>query len=356
MHSLREPGERPRHDSIVAALRHHDAYGDGVTSLEVIETHRAWVFLTSAHAYKLAKANPAHRHDAVSLEQRLRACQHEVALNQRLGRDVYRGVVPLARVKRGYRVDGQGPAVEWLIVMRRLPRQLMLDVAIAERRVHLDQVDALSDVLRSFHALAEPAPATGADYCRRLVADVEAKHAVLERAHYGLDPSGSERLAAGLLAWIARRAPQLECRAGTLVDAHGDLRPEHICLESPPVVIDCLEFDRELRRLDPVSETAFLALECRRLGGAWIGSRLLSRLSRQLGLEVAELARFYEGYHALVRAAVALWHLDDPAQCRHDLWRARAEQYVRLGLDSLAVAPDASAAPSTASLHPLGLE
>jgi aminoglycoside phosphotransferase family enzyme len=325
--------DEPRHDVIVAALRHPDAYSDGTPSVEIIETHRAWVFLTNAHAYKLAKATASHPHDAATLERRRRACQHELELNQRLGGDVYQGVVPLTRVMQGYRLDGDGPVVEWLIAMRRLPRALMLDVAIAEHRVHLRQVDALADVLLNFYEHAAPASMTGPEYRQRLLLDIDAKRAALARPQYGLDASSAEQLAATLHAWVARRQALLESRATTLVDAHGDLRPEHVCLEPRPVVIDCLEFDRELRRLDPASEIAFVALECRRLGAAWIGSRLLSRLA--LPPEANDLTRFYQGYHALVRAAVAIWHLDDPEQRRQELWRTRAEHYLRLGLERL---------------------
>jgi aminoglycoside phosphotransferase family enzyme len=290
MRVLWDTSDVPCHDVIVAALRRPDAYSDGASSVEVIETHRAWVFLTNAHAYKLAKAQASHRHDAASLEERLRNCQRELTLNRRLGRDVYQGVVPLACARQGYRVDGQGPTVEWLVAMRRLPRHLMLDVAIAERSVHVQQVDALAEELVSFYGHAVPAPMAAAEYRGRLLADIDAKHAALARPDYGLDPSSSERLAAALHAWVAHRAPQLECRASTLVDAHGDLRPEHICLEPRPVIIDCLEFDRGLRRLDPASEVAFLALECRRLGAAWVGSRLLSHLAPPFRLTTSELS------------------------------------------------------------------
>jgi aminoglycoside phosphotransferase family enzyme len=341
--------DEPRHDVIIAALRRPSAYSDATPSIEVIETHRAWVFLTNAHAYKLAKASAAYRHDAASLEARLRVCQQELTLNRRLGGDVYQGIVPLARVQQGYRVDGQGPALEWLIAMRRLPRDLMLDVAIAQRSVHPDQVDALADVLQFFYRHAAPAPMTGPEYRQRLLADIDAKHAALARPHYGLERSSSGRLAAALHDWVARRTPELESRAGTLVDAHGDLRPEHICLEPRPVIIDCLEFDRELRRLDPASELAFLALECRRLGATWVGSRLLSHLAPRLGLTTGDVTPFYQGYHALVRAAVAIWHLDDPAQRDHERWRGRAEQYLRLGIEQVDTGPGAGAAPNTTS-------
>jgi aminoglycoside phosphotransferase family enzyme len=115
METPRQVSDGPRHHVVVRALRRPSAYPDGTPSVEVIETHHAWVFLTQARAYKLAKASATRRDDAASLAVRLRACQQELALNQRLGGDVYQGVVPLVRVQQGYRVDAQGPTVEWLI-------------------------------------------------------------------------------------------------------------------------------------------------------------------------------------------------------------------------------------------------
>ena len=48
-------------------------------------------------------------------------------------------------------------------------------------------------------------------------------------------------------------------------ELHGDLRPEHICVSSEIEVIDCLEFDLDLRKLDCLEEVSFLGLECARL-------------------------------------------------------------------------------------------
>jgi len=68
----------------------------------------------------------------------------------------------------------------------------------------------------------------------------------------------------------------LEGRAaqGRLVDGHGDLKPEHICLEERVVIFDCLEFSAELRLVDPVDELAYLSVECALLGGAmaWLSA------------------------------------------------------------------------------------
>jgi aminoglycoside phosphotransferase family enzyme len=343
-------GVPSRHDAIVAALRCPCSYSDVETSVDVVETHRAWVFLTAAHAYKLAKASPSHVHDAPSLAQRRMACQRELELNRRLGANVYQSVVAVALAEHGYRVEAQGPVVEWLLKMRRLPQHLMLDKAIADGSARPVQIDGLARRLMDFYRSAEPAAMTGLEYRLRLLADIEAKRTSLALERYRIGRESLERLALELREWIEHHAALLDARASLVVDAHGDLRPEHICLEAEPVVIDCLEFARELRLLDPLSEVAFLALECRRLGAAWIGARLLAPILAPLGPAGDALARFYQGYHALLRAAVAIWHLDDPLQRQCDVWRARAERYLRLGLEQLAAPAAMDASSSIASL------
>lgn len=48
-------------------------------------------------------------------------------------------------------------------------------------------------------------------------------------------------------------------RAGRIVDGHGDLRPEHICLSDPIAIFDCIEFSLDFRCIDIADELAFLA-------------------------------------------------------------------------------------------------
>jgi aminoglycoside phosphotransferase family enzyme len=106
------------------------------------------------------------------------------------------------------------------------------------------------------------------------------------------------------------------------------------------VIIDCLEFSKQLRSLDPISELAFLALECRRLGAAWIGERLLADYAARSGDRApAELNPFYQSQHALIRAAIAVWHLDDGDDTRAaagDVWRERARGYLSMAAELLA--------------------
>ena len=123
-------------------------------------------------------------------------------------------------------------------------------------------------------------------------------------------------------------------RAARLVDGHGDLRPEHVYLGSrfdAPCVIDCLEFDARLRRLDPVEELAFLALECRRLGAEAFGRGVAQGVLAAMDVRIPEsLMHFYMSHRALTRAKLAAWHLREryrPQVLKH--WRDRANSYIQ---------------------------
>lgn len=298
--------------------------------LERIETHRSWVFLTESRAYKLRKLRADGPLSADDVDSRRRASAQELELNLRLACSVYLGVVPVNLGPGGISVDGDGQVVDWLLEMRRLPRERMLDDCIARGSVRMGEIDALTATLTRFYERCERAPLGGEDYRARLSADMEAKRLSLQRPSYGLDAALIHAVVAGLRAWMKNNARALDARAPAVVEAHGDLRPEHVCLEPEPVVIDCLDFDRQLRLLDPISELSFLALESRRLGAGWIGERVLARYLALTGDVVpGALIHFYQGVHALVRAAVAIWHLDDsPNEAAH--WRARANHYLRL--------------------------
>ena len=83
-------------------------------------------------------------------------------------------------------------------------------------------------------------------------------------------------------AFFAARRDELEVRAGAgrVSDGHGDLRAEHILLERGVEVVDCVEFDPDLRVADAGCDLAFLTMDLDALGafgGRALGARWLSR-------------------------------------------------------------------------------
>lgn len=315
----------------VARLRDPRIYPDSPATVEVIETHFSWVFLSTQRVYKLKKPVRYHGIDFTTLAARRRNCEQEVALNRRLAPRIYLGVSALTQTAAGgVAFDGGGEVLDWLVVMRRLPAAGMLDAAIRNRSWDPAAVDRIAVLLAGFYQNAAPAPLTPEIYHRRLAATLAENRAVLGTAD-GLDQS----LIAELIAWQEHRLRTREAlfagRAGRLVDAHGDLRPEHVCLTPEPAIIDCLEFDARLRQLDPVDELAYLALECERLGAAAIGNRFLAQYRTATGDPCpTALLDFYRVFRACVRARIAIWHLADCAANEGERWRQRARDYLAL--------------------------
>jgi aminoglycoside phosphotransferase family enzyme/predicted kinase len=91
-----------------------------------------------------------------------------------------------------------------------------------------------------------------------------------------------------------------------LVEGHGDLRCEHICLEADAIQIyDCVEFEIAIRCADVASDLAFLLMDLRRLGARPVADELLQRY-RAAGFDLPQpVVDLYAAHRALVRAKVA---------------------------------------------------
>jgi aminoglycoside phosphotransferase family enzyme len=320
-------------------LSRPEAYTPRPPVVETVETHMSWVFLTDRFAYKLKKPIRYDVLDFSSRHLRLRSCQREILLNRRLAPDVYLDVVPLVvETDGGLRLGGSGPAADWLVKMRRLPADRMLDCRIGLGPVTRAEVEPVAALLGSFYANAVPARVDAAGYLRHLRRGIRADREELVRKTYGLPAVDILRVAEEQLRLVRRAKSMLEQRvaSGRVVEGHGDLRPEHICLTDPPVVIDCLEFSHDLRMLDPLDELTFLGLECERLGAPEVGAWFMDAYRRAARDEPPpELLGFYLRFRALRRAKVAVWHLRDHGRDDKGKWIDRARWYVDAAVASL---------------------
>lgn len=321
---------------IVDFLRQPQNYPERPRRVDVIETHFAWVFLTDSHAYKLKKPVLNDRMDYRTLAGRRCGCRNELKLNRRLAPTVYLAIVPITLASGGRLVLGRrggGRVVDWVVKMRRLPAGRMLDCAIAARGVRKQDLEAAARRLSRFFAGATRRPMSASRYIARLRSQTLLNRRQLAAPDLGLDERRVMRVIAAQLDFITRNAMLLGRRGARLIDGHGDLRPEHLYLGSgsdDTCVIDCLEFDEDLRRLDPAEEMAFLALECRRLGASGVARTLILRYSALTATPpVDSLMYFYMSQRASTRAKIAAWHLRDPQFAgQAATWKARAHSYL----------------------------
>jgi aminoglycoside phosphotransferase family enzyme len=328
----------------VAFLSTPQAYPDEPRQVEAIETHLSWVFLTDRHAWKLKKPQRLDHHDLSTVAAREHHCRIELRLNRRLAGDVYLDVVPLfAPAPDRLSFTGRGEPVEWLLKMRRLPREIMLDSLLRGHELRRRDLRRLLETLARFYRMCAPEPLTGAHFRARIAGRIAENTRELARFPLEIPEDAAAELAERQLAFMRLESHLIDGRvdAGLIVEGHGDLRPEHICLETEPRIIDCLEFSRELRIVDPAGELGFLALECERLGAEEPASWILPMYSEISGdLPDPRLVHFYQSVHACTRARLAMWHLLDPASDHHGRWPPVARRYLDLAathLDALSL-------------------
>lgn len=318
----------------IAFLKQPAAYPERPARVEAVETHMSWVFLTHVHAYKLKKPVRYAYLDFSTIGARRLDCEAEVQLNRRLAPEIYLGVVPLTQsLEGGFGLGMPGQIVDWLVKMRRLPADRMLDHLIRSGSVQPTEIRQLAHRLARFYASAAVQTVSAEAYRQTLAERIRDNLRELASPEFGLDTDALQRLGASQLAFLARCGALLDARAsqGRIVEGHGDLRPEHVCLLREPIVIDCLEFNREFRILDPADELGYLALECELLHAADVGRWLLDGYAEASGdAPPPPLLHFYQGCRAVLRAKLAAWHLRDDGRRGPDKWLATAREYLAL--------------------------
>jgi aminoglycoside phosphotransferase family enzyme len=314
----------------VAFLQSSGAYSGRSARIEAIETHFAWVFLTARHAYKLKKPVRQATMDYRTLAAREYGCREELRLNRRLARAVYLDVIPLTS-RGGTLFLGKGGQVEdWLVKMRRLPSSRMLDRALARRSLNGAELARLIKTLYRFHARVKHAPMAPRVYVRRLRRRIADNQRALARAGALIRQPLVAAITRAQRNFIWRAAERLSARGACVVEGHGDLRAEHVHLGPPPAVIDCVEFSRDLRLLDPAEEIAFLSLEIERLGHRHLAADLLNAArTTRYDFPDQSILDFYMSCLACARAKIAIWHLHDPQFRNARPWIARASSYLR---------------------------
>ena len=326
------------HETVVSLLGDPTAYPDSTRDVQVIETHISQVFLTDHFVYKLKKPVQFDFLDFSTLDKREAACREELRLNRRMAYDVYLDVMPIVVEESGrLRLGGFGSVVDWVVRMKRLPAERMLDRLILANKLSKAEIEGVASFLADYYSRAEPLVVEGGAYRAAIAAHVADNRRVLLEASE-IDTDCVRRLHTALLRHLAYQAEVFRARAheGRVIDGHGDLRPEHVCLVEPPAVFDCVEFSADLRRVDILDDLCFLAMECDYAEAGDVGSRVLDAYRRRSHDDFRpDLILFYKLYRATVRAKVAaLRAVQLEGRARQESYLVR-DRYLELAEDYL---------------------
>jgi aminoglycoside phosphotransferase family enzyme len=314
-------------------LKHWSTHGAREGGAVCRETHMSWVFLADDKVLKLKKPVRFPYLDFSTLEKRRAACLAELSLNRRLAPDIYEDVVPMTWSPAGLAIGGCGEVVDWLVVMSRLDEPGSLEHALRARTLEVHGLEPLIATLRRFYRRTPRIAVPPALLVSRWHRNLDENRHILLRPGCPLPVPLVRFVDRVQTEFLARRGDLLAARArdGQIVDGHGDLRPEHIWLGPPVRIIDCLEFNRQLRALDPLDELAYLCLECDRLGGKRHAAHIKARSVQILRGGISdELFTFYRCYRATLRARLAVAHLLEPAPRTPAKWPRQGMEYLDL--------------------------
>lgn len=300
---------------LIEGLSRPEAFPVRPDSVDVRHTHISAVFLAGGLVYKIKKPVDFGFLNFLTLADRKKYCEAEVALNRRLAPDVYLGVVPVVMGEGGPVFEGEGEALEWAVKMRRLPDSATLAARLEAGGVGAEDFGKLGRRIARFHLETAGGPEIAVHGSFEVVSKNSSENFTQSLPQVGVTVDGGvlERLGRLNAEELKDLRPLIEARAarGMTRDVHGDLHLDHVYLlpeREPPgdvAVLDCVEFSDSYRCSDIVADAAFMCMDL-----IFRGRRDLKEIFADAYFggtgdgEGRKLLDFYIAYRAAVRGKV----------------------------------------------------
>lgn len=294
------------------------------------ETHISAVFLAGERAFKLKKPLTLPFLDYGSAARRRMFCEEEVRLNRRLAPDVYLRVRAVVNESGELALaDADDPrAIDHVVEMRRYDEAATMAAQVAAGTLAEGAPAALGLRLAEFHDRCAPVvlpPGAGSRRAQRVLDRNLCE--LLEIAGSAEEGARVRALGERMGRFVAARGAELDARAqaGRVRDGHGDLRAEHVVLVPTLGVVDCVEFDPELRALDVADDLAFLVMDLTALGAADVAAGVVAAYCAAGGDPGDDgLIAGFAAHRALVRAKVSLVRASQSPPAEAGRYSARA--------------------------------
>jgi aminoglycoside phosphotransferase family enzyme/predicted kinase len=326
--------------AMIEQLRHAPEWPADELPIEMKQTHISVLLLGRTRVVKLKKPVDFGFLDYTTLNKRLRACEDEVRLNRRLCPDTYIGIGGVIEVDGQIRFSGRtGKIMDYCVWMKRLPNDRMLDQLVARNEVTEAMIDRIAGRLSEFHRTALRGPEVAKWGSPAEIRQNWEENFTQTQPFVGrtISATSFETIRAWVNDWLEKSDLfERRARGGHVVDGHGDVRCESICVKDDDICIyDCIEFNDRFRCDDVASEAAFLAMDLDARGRPDLGYFFTESYRRRTDdKDFFTLLPFYRCYRAFVRGKVLSFRLNE-AEFSADEHRAAAEraaQYFELAL------------------------
>jgi aminoglycoside phosphotransferase family enzyme/predicted kinase len=304
-------------EKIIQAMLRPETYPKPPARITHLQTHISHIFLTGGLVYKIKKPMQFDFLDFSTLAKRHYFCQQEVLLNRRLTRNIYLGVVKITLEKGKTLINGQGPVLEYAVLMREMPQERMMDRLLSAGKVEKKDIRALVRKLVSFYRKARREGGINHFGQVEIITKNTEENFVQTLPYVGrlIASRDYHLIVTETRKFLKRQKSLFQKRAqeGYIRDCHGDLHSANICLDKPIQIYDCIEFNHRFRYSDVAGDLAFLAMDLDFHGYPNLSDLLVKdygRLSEDGDL--LRLLNFYKGYRAYVRAKIHSFTSDNP--------------------------------------------
>jgi aminoglycoside phosphotransferase family enzyme len=295
---------------VVGALLKPEAYDEDVLSIELVQTHISFIFLTRRFVYKVKKAVNFGFLDFTTLEKRHFFCEKELELNRRLCGDMYLEVVPINKADT-IRIKGAGETVEYAVKMKRMPQETMMSRLLEENKVDNKLVDNISKTIADFHAKAETNNQISKFGSLTMIKTNWKENFEQTEEYIGKTISAEEKIKAFMKS--NTRLFEKRIAEGKIRDCHGDIHSDNIFVADHIYIFDAIEFNERFRYCDVAADIAFLAMDLEFKERTDLSNFFVEKYVAYSGdQELLQLLSFYKCYRAYVRGKVVSFKLKDP--------------------------------------------
>jgi hypothetical protein len=306
---------------LIAALLEPAAYPEPTSTVELIQTHISWVFLTDRYAYKVKKPVDLGFLNFTTLWRRHYYLKQELTLNRRLCPEIYLAVLPIGARGAGVKVGGAGRPLEYILRMVRLPQDRMMDEVADREGLSQGIMDGLIAKLAPFYRqAASGSPISKFGSLKVIAYNHEENFARIRRCVGRLLPREAfEEIRAFARGFLKRHQELFRRRIkeGRIRDCHGDLHMKNICLENSVYIFDCIEFNPRFRYGDVAADIDFLAMDLDFHGFGELSRYFVTRFAEaSADPELLMMLDFYKCYRACVRGKINAMAASEPEQAR----------------------------------------
>jgi hypothetical protein len=321
---------------VVDALMKPEAYGEDADSIELVQTHISFVFLTGNLVYKVKKAVNLGFLDFTTLEKRRFFCEKELELNRRLCRDMYLEVVPINKADV-IKMKGEGETVEYAVKMKRMPQEMIMSKLLEENKMGAKLVDRIAKIIAEFHSKAE-ANSRINEFGSLSIIETNWKENYDQTEEFigkTISKEDFELIRNRINNFMKQNTAVFEKRIteGKVRECHGDIHSGNIFVTNGIYIFDAIEFNERFRYSDVAADVAFLAMDLDFKKRADLSDFLVKKyIEYSEDQELTKLLPFYECYRAYVRGKVVSFKLKDPNVRSNEKNTARKEanEYFKL--------------------------